>query len=353
MDATRLAFGLLGVLLLVSSVHVSAKASAQPPMFHRAVLGANGGRAKPMSNDYYSDETQTLCFRDTVINNCGAFGCPSNITGNNRDCWTDVYAESQLTCQQEHHHDNYEGYNSYGSSFPGAAGHTAITNVASCSWEFHKFTQSVGNNANWKILLPDGVTEKLGTVKGVCTINHGAEHCGEGFKDGPVCGGSVITIDAGYYKTSAWWTSPRKTPIQPDGLMQWTNAAGVRANYPSCCVLDAVNAIDSDLCPTDTDWTVARHSRRLLEEGVGTANSYDHYTGTYYTGSATVIWGPFNVVNMATGEKWDNTGVMQWVPWATYTGTVGAAGSTPPPDAFYVEPNTYRFEFKKGSSYRY
>lgn len=106
-----------------------------------------------------------------------------------------MHCRSQLTCQQDHH-ENYDGYNSYGSTFPGAAGHTAITNVASCSWEFNQFT-SYQNNANWKILLPDGVTQKLGTVKGVCTINHGAEHCGEGFKEGPLCGGSVLTIDAG------------------------------------------------------------------------------------------------------------------------------------------------------------
>lgn len=58
-------------------------------------MGATGGRAKPLSNDYYPAESQTLCFKDSVINNCAVFGCPADSTDTNanRDCWGDVYAE--------------------------------------------------------------------------------------------------------------------------------------------------------------------------------------------------------------------------------------------------------------------
>jgi len=58
-------------------------------------MGATGSRAKPQSsNDYYQAETQTLCFKDSIINNCALFGCNINNDGGvNRDCWDQVYAE--------------------------------------------------------------------------------------------------------------------------------------------------------------------------------------------------------------------------------------------------------------------
>jgi len=357
MDAARLAITLLGAVLLVHAAVAAdeASASAQPPMFHRAVMGATAGRAKSLNDEYYPAESSTLCFRDSLINNCATFGCTYDPDGTGQAtdfCWSDVYAETQLTCQHEDkYYDKYDSYNHQGASFPGASGRPSISsNVASCSWEFHRFTSW------WDIFLPDGVTQKVGTAKGICTIAHGVEHCGEEYKEGPVCGGSVITIEAGWYKTNSWYTTNRKTPIAPDGLLSWADGTAATAKWPSCCVLDAagVGSFPSPTCPTD--WTrIAKRqggdkatTGRKLQEDVSAANSYNSQT-TYYEGLATVIWGPFNVANMATGEKWEDAGVMQWVPWADYTKT--ATTGTPPTDAFYVEPNTYRFEFKKTPEY--
>jgi len=132
-----------------------------------------------------------------------------------------------------------------------------------------------------------------------------------------------VMVYAGYYKTNAWWTTARKTVIAADGLLPWLapGAPPTTTYYPSCCALEAIGAIDlsgaNEAC-NGLDWTVARRAnkrqtaeggagRRLQEEGVGTAN-YDH-TGPFYQGDATVIWGPFEAINMATGEKWENSGV--------------------------------------------
>ena len=58
--------------------------------------------------------------------------------------------------------------------------------------------------------------------------------------------------------------------------------------------------------------TASSKSRALLETNqgdLGTANyGYEEWSGTYYLGTATVIWGTWHATNMVTGEKWQDEG---------------------------------------------
>jgi hypothetical protein len=93
-------------------------------------------------------------------------------------------------CTHEHDTNNYQGYQK--NNFLNY--HNRFTNAASCSWEIRKFS----SNFNHK--EADGVTEKRGKVTGICTIHENAEVCnGEHGKNGPVCGGMTITIEACKY----------------------------------------------------------------------------------------------------------------------------------------------------------
>lgn len=62
--------------------------------------------------------------------------------------------------------------------------------------------------------------------------------------------------------------------------------------------------------PTPSDAVNGRKLQQASEEAVGTASYYgdEHYSGTYYMGSAEVFWGTFYATNQATGERWEEEG---------------------------------------------
>lgn len=67
----------------------------------------------------------------------------------------------------------------------------AVVNQAgSCNWEIRPF------GGDWPIYADNGKTQKVGTVRGMCTITGSAEACNDDNRDGPLCGGMIITIDA-------------------------------------------------------------------------------------------------------------------------------------------------------------
>jgi len=306
---------------------------------------------------YYPTETKSVNFRTTSAFNCAAFGCVQfPVT-----CpISDVFAETSLTGSNQELHRRSGHYDSFSSGF---IGDTSMINVGSCTWEFHRLSSRTPT-------LPDGETQRRGTVRGTCTIAHGAEQCNDGYKDGPLCGGMIVNIEAGWYRTpNAWWTETRTFPLANDGLEVINGVA-----YPSCCWLDAVGLIqDNALCATfpyennpfdrrPANASISRASsnnRALLEADqigdMGTANyGYDDWTGTYYLGSATVIWGTWHATNMETGEKWEDEGTMQWVVEVIPDAIGNPHTGTPPGDRYQLEPNSVRFEFnKKKDAYGY